>query len=331
MLPVIILVDVVPSANRSRNLLPQILTSVAGTLLVAGVYWVIKSRWLYVVAPKLYMNTPLSNGQIVSLSIYNAGLLSEEDVSLTMRPACRFEVVATSKSTVTIQGKTILIPKLARLETITVLILVEGKAFEHEDIESIESKATHGKIVASKDKATSAWQNSVALPIILLLLGLPFSFGTVIGADMKQSIFGYVADKYEVIGPSKQLAGFKQTVREDFAFGTLKGALDKSRVSITTKEVVRRGDVLTLMINVKNNSGAALMAEGSAKGTAGEGPLSYRDSRVDDFALADGENKTIKLMVYLPESANVKLIEGTYRLKGLDGGSLTIQQILQFD
>jgi hypothetical protein len=277
------------------------------------------------------MNTPLSSGQIVSLSIYNAGLLSEEDVSLTIRPACRFEVIATSKSTVTIQGKTIFIPKLARLETITVLILVEGKAFEHEDIESIESKATHGKVIASKDKATSAWQNIIALPIVLLLLGLPFSFGTWVGAEMKQSILGYVADKYEVIGPSKQLAGFKQIVREDFGFGTLKDALDKSRVAVSVKEVVRRGDVLTLMVNLKNNAGAALMVEGSVKGTAGDGPLSFRDSRVDDFALADGENKTIKFLVYLPESANVKMIEGTYRFKGLDGGSLTVQQIFQFD
>ena len=277
------------------------------------------------------MITPMSDGQVVSLSIFNAGLLSEENITLTMRPACRFELVAASKSTVNVQGKTISLPKLARLEAVTVLLLVEGKPFESEDIESIESKATEGKIIVSKDKATSAWQTIVVLPILLFVLFLPFSFGTWVGADMHQSIIGYIVDKYELIGPSKQLAGYKQVARSDYGSGKLEKALDNALISIKVQEVVRRKDVLTLAIEMKNNSGSAIIAEGSVKGTAGSGTLSYTDSRFESLALASGETKKVKMQIFLPEENNAKIVEGSYRFDSIDAGHLSVTQIIQFD
>lgn len=76
-----------------------IVTTVVGALLLSAIFAAIKSRWLYVVAPKLYLNTPISDGQIISLNIYNAGLTSEEDVAVNFRQAYKFELIGTSKST----------------------------------------------------------------------------------------------------------------------------------------------------------------------------------------------------------------------------------------
>lgn len=131
-----------------------ITTSIIAGLLLAGIFGALKSRWLYVVAPKLYLNTPLSDGQIVSLTLTNAGLLPEEDVALTFRSACKFELVATSKSMLAVTGKTISLPKLSRGESVTVLLLIEGKAFDQADIDSVESKATKGKVVDSQGLCT---------------------------------------------------------------------------------------------------------------------------------------------------------------------------------
>ena len=126
-------------------MLTTIFTSVIGALCVAGLLAAVKSRWLYVIAPKLYLNTPISDGQIISINIFNAGLTSEEDVAVTFRQACKFELIGTSKSTLSVNGKTLSIPKLSRLESITVVLLIEGKAFDPADIESVESKSTNGK------------------------------------------------------------------------------------------------------------------------------------------------------------------------------------------
>lgn len=119
-------------------MLTTIITSVLGALCVAAVLGTVKSRWLYVIAPKLYLNTPISDGQIISFNIFNAGLTAEEDVAVTFRQACKFELIGTSKSTLTANGKTLSIPKLSRLESVTIVLLIEGKAFDPIDIESIE-------------------------------------------------------------------------------------------------------------------------------------------------------------------------------------------------
>ena len=85
-----------------------LLSSIIGALCVAAILAGIKSRWLYVIAPKLYLNTPISgNGQIISINIFNAGLMAEEDIALTFRQTCKFELIGTSKSTLNIHDKTI--------------------------------------------------------------------------------------------------------------------------------------------------------------------------------------------------------------------------------
>lgn len=317
-------------SDWSLTLFTTIFTTIICTVLLAAGGWMFKSRWLYVIAPKLHMITPMSDGQIVSLSIHNAGLAAEEDIRLTMRPSCRFELVATSKSTVTLTNKILSLPKLSRMETVTVLLLVEGRQFAEEDIESIESKATHGTIVASKEKAVGAWQHVVILPALLLFLALPFLFGTFVGAEMKQSLFGYAKDQFELLESTKQLAGFKVKTREKYAYEKLKGALSDSRISVVLEEVVRRGDVLTLSVKIQNRSGIPLKIGASMSGTAGKGNVDFSDYHIEDFALATGEDRLVKLKVFLPESTTVKMIEGNYSFKSLEDGDLTVEQVINF-
>lgn len=310
-----------------------IITTVVGALCVAGVLGLIKSRWLYIIVPKLYMNTPLSDGQIISLSIYNAGLTSEEDVAISFRPACKFELIATSKSTLNVRTNIISIPKLSRLETVNALLLFEGKAFDPVDIESVESKSAKGKIVDAKEKATAAWQSVVAIPLILILLSflaLPFAFGTVIGAEMGISAFKYLNYKLEIVGPSKQLSNYKESVRESYAQGKLEGALRNSKIAIKTKEVIRREEILTLEIEINNNTKDSLMAEGYFDSPAGDGPLDFWASRVDTFALGPNEKKLIKLKVFLPETYSVKMLKGRFSFETIDGDSLNTIHVMEF-
>lgn len=309
-----------------------IITSVLGALIIVAVLAAIKSRWLYVIAPKLYLNTPISDGQIVSLNILNAGLMAEEDVAITFRPACKFELIATSKSTLVINGKTISIPKLSKLESITILLLIEGKAFDPVDIESVESKFIKGKVVESKEKATALWQQIIVLPFLLLILALPFVFGTMVGADMRVSAISYLNEKFELIGQSKQLAGFKTSLREVQADEKFKGAIKDSRISIETIEVVRRGDVLTISTSLSNNTKEPLITEGSLKSSAGDkGPLSFWDGRVESFALSPGEKKIVKLKAFLPESLSAKIIENTFSFENMSGASIRTSQMMEFN
>jgi hypothetical protein len=313
-------------------LITAIITSVIGALCLAGILAIFKSRWLYIIAPKLYLNTPISDGQIVSLTIFNAGLLAEEDVAISIRPGCKFELIATSKSTLAISGKTLSIPKLSRLETITVLLLIEGKTFDPTDIESIESKSTKGKVVESREKAGAAWQHFVVFPIVIALLFVPFIFGTVVGADMKVSVITYVSDRLDFIGTSKQLAGYKNSLRELRADGALVGAIKGSRLIMDVPEVIRRDDILNVTFKITNKTKVPLMTEGYLKSSAGDkGSLSFWDSRVGSFAIAPEETKFVKLKVFLPENLSVKIVESRFTFESTNGDSLSSAQTLEFN
>lgn len=313
-------------------MLTTVVTSVLGALCVTAVLAAVRSRWLYVIAPKLYLNTPISDGQIISINIFNAGLTAEEDVAVTFRHACKFELIGTSKSTLVVNGKTLSIPKLSKLESITIVLLIEGKAFDPIDIESIESKSTKGKVVESKEKATAMWQHVVVIPLLLLFLAVPFMFGTFIGAEMKVSAFSYINDKLEIFGQSKQLAGFRTSLREIRADNKFEGAIKYSRISIETIEVVRRGDVLTITTKLSNNTKEPVMVEGYLKSSAGDkGPLSFWDERVESFALAPGDKKAVKQKAFLPESLTAKIIENRFSFENLSGDSLSVSQVMEFN
>jgi hypothetical protein len=310
-----------------------IATSVIGALCIAAVFAALKSRWLYVIAPRLYLNTPLSDGQIVSLTVTNVGLLAEEDVAVTLRPGCKFELIATSKSTLAVSGKTLSLPKLARAESVNVLLLVEGKSFEPSDIDSVESKATKGKVVETKEKATALWHSVVALPIVLLVLAAPFAFGTLVGSEMGVSAFQYLDEKLELFRQSKQLAGYKHELTEKYVqlSGTLGGAIRDKRIQIEIQEIVRRGDVLTVQLKIANNTKHVLVIEAHLEGPAGrDGPLSWTDSRSGSVALAPTESKLLRLKAYVPESGSVKLIQGSYNFKVPGGEELSVSQMIVF-
>ncbi|HHF3026187.1 TPA: hypothetical protein ACPJ0Z_004489 [Vibrio diabolicus] len=308
-----------------------VITSVIGALCVAGIFAAIKSRWLYVIAPKLYLNTPISDGQIISFNIFNAGLLAEEDVAITFRQACKFELIGTSKSSLVVNGQTLSIPKLSRLESITVILLIEGKAFDPIDIESIESKLTVGKTVESKEKATAFWQNIIAYPLITMFLLVPFAFGTSVGAEMKVSMFSYISEKVEFLENSKQLAGFKTHLREERADKVFKNAIVRSKLSIEPVEVIRRGEILTIINKLSNNTNEPIFIEGYLESSAGDrGSLDFWAGRVEKFALAPNESKSVKQKAFLPESISVKIIVNRFTFENMKGDSISVSQTMEF-
>ncbi len=74
------------------------------------------------------------------------------------------------------------------------------------------------------------------------------------------------------------------------------------------------------------------MVEGYLKRSAGDkGPLSFWDERIESFALAPGDKKTVRQKAFLPESLSAKIIENTFSLGGLSGDSLRVSQVMEFN
>lgn len=305
-------------------MLTALLTTLLGALLVGAVFGAIKSRWLYVVVPTPYLNTPLSQGQVISLSITNAGFQSEDDIVVRLNPASNYEIIASTTSAVALADHKISLPRLGRFETVTLYLLVEGRKFDLTDIDSVHSKAAIGRRVAKKENAISIWQLLLALPLIALVLLAPFAVGTVIGRDANASVFDYVGTYLASFGPSKQLANYSVEDKETLSFGTLKAAVRDAKVKLHIAEVVRRGDVLDIEVNFTNNLPQTLIAEASAiSSAADQGPLDFWDTRIKDTFVATGTSKSRRVKVFLPESAVPKVVILQFRLKhGTDSAHL---------
>ena len=74
------------------------------------------------------------------------------------------------------------------------------------------------------------------------------------------------------------------------------------------------------------------MVEGNLKTSAGDkGPLSFWDERVESFALAPGEKKSVKQKAFLPESLSAKIIENRFSFESMSGESLSTSQVMEFN
>lgn len=280
--------------------------------------------------PKLYLNTPLSNGgQIVTMNVYNAGFLHEEDVAINLRSGYKFELIATSKSTAIMNANTISIPKLSRRENITIIFLAEGKVFDANAIDSIESKNTTGKIVDSKDKATAFWQNFVATTLVFAFLAVPFSFGTVVGKASKIDAFQFISSKLSA-KPVVQISQFKSIIEEGYSDGALENAINEKRILINVKDAKRQGNVIETTIEVKNNLDFPLLFSFKSESSAGDGSLGHDDTGYKNLAVEANKVIYIKNRSYLPTDFPVQLIENNFSFNSPEKGYVRSSQYLNF-
>ncbi len=324
------MLNVGPVRIEGAALIEKILASVLAPLMAAGIFALLRSRWLFVFIPKLYLNTPISDGQIVSLTIQNKGFLSEEDVAVTFRPSCKFEIIATSKSTLSISGKTITIPKLARGESVTVHVLFEERSFSISDVESVESKATRGKVTERKEDLVTPFQSVLAFVLFALFFTVPFVVGTIIGADMKVSIVKYAVDRLSTLGPLVELSKFEETNKKTYGNGHLENAFDRSQIAVDVIKVVRSGDTLNISMRIENKTAFSMSVEGNVSASGGDGPYNLSDRFIETEGLVPGSMKIINYRVFLPETLDYKVVKTALRFESINRGAVNVDNFLEF-
>ena len=224
-------------------------------------------------------------------------------------------------------------PRISRFETLTLLLLVEGKTFEVSDVEAVESKGTTGKVVQKEEQVSSPWQHLVILPIFLIVLLVPFSFGTWLGKEIQASAIDYLVGLFDPLTPSKQLAGYKVEAEElhPLIAGQLAKATFDGRISLRFSEILRRGDILHMTLIVANNTKQTLIVDVSAKSSASErGPLGFGESRVDDAFIGAGAERALRIKTFLPETSSPRVVVLEYRFN-LGRDSSTLQQTITFN
>lgn len=117
--------------------------TIVGTILIS----IFRIRQLYIVIPRLFPKTLLSaDSNIVELRVFNRSKFMEEDVIIKLNANYEYEIIATTLDEISMNDKKIFIPRLSPTDEHSVLMLIENAHFKEDDILSITSKTTKGKL-----------------------------------------------------------------------------------------------------------------------------------------------------------------------------------------
>lgn len=123
---------------------------IIGGLIVAGLVSLIKMRRLYLLRPRKFIYSNLSEpGQIIELTVLNYSLKTEDNIEIHLNPNFGYRLIAYNSGDVTINDSTIKIPRLSPEDELTVIILTDGNGheFTDSDIVSASSKEIKAKVI----------------------------------------------------------------------------------------------------------------------------------------------------------------------------------------
>lgn len=122
---------------------------VAGLILfivTSIVAYLFKMRQLYAATPKLYKSTPISkDGSLCEIIIYNRGNQAEEDITASLDPDLKVELLASNSSDLTVEKTHIKINRLHKGQEASAILLIENGILDPSKVISISSKGTQGK------------------------------------------------------------------------------------------------------------------------------------------------------------------------------------------
>lgn len=158
-------------------MIENIAAGLAATILAALLIYTFKIKQLYLVVPRLFSNSWLTDkGKLVEIRIFNRGRSTEENIEVALDPSISYEVVAATDSTSTLINSNVLIPRVPPGDDYSVLLLVEGGDFMNERISGVSSSTTKGKIIKGlEDVPPNAGKVFLVLIAFVLLLVIPIA------------------------------------------------------------------------------------------------------------------------------------------------------------
>ncbi|MFK5894857.1 MAG: hypothetical protein QM504_16685 [Pseudomonadota bacterium] len=143
-----------------------ITTLLIGTVIIYS----FRSRQLYLVIPKLFGHSNISDdGKVAELTIINRGRLTEEDLRVELNPSLQYEILAASASSITLGSSVLMLQRLSGRDEVSVVLLVEKGSFSKSDISSISSKEKKGKIIEKLEDVPPNTGNVILLSVAVLL------------------------------------------------------------------------------------------------------------------------------------------------------------------
>ncbi len=238
-----------------------------------------------------------------------------------IRSTSRCELLASSKGSVSFQQNKISIPRISRFENITVVLLVEGKSLEKEDVDTFESKETVGKIVEKKEQINSVAQHVLIWPLSVLIFGLPFGIGSYIGKERNKSVVDYFKESIEPIRqtPESLVTEYRveqsdlKGISETKLFKTAKAGVIQAKIA----KVSQRGDEYKIEFLFSNKHSELVEFDVTGKAPGIGGIEGFSERHISDFVVLPNSEKTSSIKLKLTERVIPKVAIVDVRISSL--------------
>lgn len=208
------------------------------TLLIGtAIIYLFRIRQLYLVIPQLFSHSAIStNGKVAELKIINHGKRTEEDIKVALDPSLQYEVISATTSDIKIEDSILSISRLSPMDTISIIVLIEGGDFGKEKISSISSKDIKGKIIENIDSVIPNIGNTILTTLSYIAI-VPLVF------------FGLSAyDNWDTERQIDQLSYISEQGwegLEKYAESDFRSAYSDAEFPIYQESITRKGDVVS--------------------------------------------------------------------------------------
>lgn len=229
----------------------KILTGVLLFTITSVLGYLFKMHQLYVAAPTLFKRTEVSaNGSVCQILIFNRGNHVEEEISVSIDPSLKVELLASDAAGLSLISNTLRIDRLHKGKLASALVLIENGTFDDTKISSVTSKATVGKIVSFAHVPPNFAK------LFLAMVALLAFFPGVIGVF---SLYDYLSTDYvEYRLKSQYEQGWHNLI--GYSGSELRKSYGNQEFPVSFKSIDRSGPRLKAIFEVYNKTAIPLEA-----------------------------------------------------------------------
>ena len=296
----------------------RILASIIGGLILAMAIALVRRRRLIVIAPKLYAHTQLTDrGNIVELTILNRGIRTEEDVRVNMSSACKYSLLASNSADLRLKESTMYADRIPPNDEITAIFAAEEKGFGKEEISSVTSKETKGRIADSFDQVWPSTKDILVGGGLLAGLFAVMMAVALVGPSLYKSVLG----EPSLSAPARpELASFLEAegweVRDGFLTSEIAGFYEDNEFPLDVQVEREDWDFVLIHVRVHNKSDDILDVYADIASPA---RLKERTSKVNssvyNLLVFPGEQAEEDLRAYLPATHQHQMLRGTFQFR----------------
>lgn len=336
--------------SMSFNPFNLLFTLIGGLILAALLGWIRRPR-LVMHVPRLFSYSLLTlKGQLVEISVFNRGFKTEETIEVSLNPNLSYEVIGTNSQDVSLTGNKVLIPRLGAGDDVTTLILVENGIFTSADITNCLSKESKGTLVSKLEEVPPTGSQRIQIVGVFVAFPAIIYLGYLL-------ITGYFESEIKAVGKvatelatesatksatraaaaatsTSSLQGWNVANAYASINGPLYQAFKAGSVDASVGLPVRKKDVLSIPVILKNSSDTAIQASLSMNSQrSAEKLASYERSKTDIF-VSPGAIVTSAINVVVPAQTTNELDKNVYIelfIKDFSGDTLMLKRMYKVD